>query len=431
MASPTFREALRVWGTTGLNSFGGPAGQISVMHRELVQQRGWVSEERFAHALAFCMLLPGPEAQQLATYLGWLLHGVRGGIVAGLLFITPGILVMLGLSILYVEAGTVPIVAAVLRGLQAAVVVLVAQACGRIFQRTATTPALRLVALFSFVGIALLALPFPVIVVAAGLVGWLMGRGRPAAAVDPDELPSPGQRRSAHRAALAFALAWLLPLLALLTLPATSVLRQMGLFFSQAAVLTFGGAYAVLGYVAQQAVGTYGWISTADLASGLGLAETTPGPLVLVLEFIGFVGAYGSPDGLPPLLSGLLGALIAVWMTFVPCFLFIFAGAPYVERLRASAGLASALRGIGAAVSGVIAALALWFATHALFSDQQPFTWGPIGLDVPVWSSIEWGALLIVGIAAVLTFRFRWPTLRLIGLCAIMATGLAALGWLA
>lgn len=431
MASPTFREALRVWGVTGLNSFGGPAGQISVMHREIVQERGWVSEERFTHALAFCMLLPGPEAQQLATYLGWLLHGVRGGVAAGLLFIAPGVLVMLALSILYVEAGTVPIVAAILRGLQAAVVVLVAQACARIFQRTATTPALRVLAMLSFAGIALLALPFPVIVVAAGLVGWLLGRGQPGPAVDPDELPSPAQRRSAHRAALVFALAWLVPLLALLALPAGSVLRQMGVFFSQAAVLTFGGAYAVLGYVAQQAVGTYGWISTADLASGLGLAETTPGPLVLVLEFIGFVGAYGSPDGLPPLLSGLLGALIAVWMTFVPCFLVIFAGAPYVERLRSSAGLAGALRGIGAAVSGVIAALALWFAMQALFRGQQPLAWGPVTLDVPVWSSLDWGALLIVAVTALLAFRFHWPTLRLIGLSAVLAIGLAALGWLA
>lgn len=428
-ASPTFREALRVWAGVGVNSLGGPAGQIAVMHREVVDERGWVSEERFAHALSFCMLLPGPEAQQLATYLGWLLHGVRGGIAAGLLFIAPGVLVMLGLAILSVEAGTVPIVAAVLGGLQAAVVVLVAQACTSIVRRTATTPLLRILAVLAFLGIALLGLPFPLLVIAAGLVGWLLGRHAPTAPAAADELPTAGQRRSAHRAALGFAIAWAAPLVALLALPSDSVLREMGVFFSKAAVLTFGGAYAVLGYVAQQAVGVHGWVTATDLATGLGLAETTPGPLVLVLEFIGFVGSYASPGGLPPLVAGALGALVAVWMTFIPCFLFIFAGAPYVERLRGSSALAGALRAIGAAVSGVIGALALWFAIHALFAAQQTASWGPLGLQVPVWSSVRWLSLGIVLVTAILAMRFRWPTLRLIGVAAAIAAGANLLGF--
>lgn len=414
-----------------MNSLGGPAGQIGVMHRVVVDERRWVSEERFAHALSFCMLLPGPEAMQLATYLGWLLNGVRGAVTAGLLFIAPGVAVMLALSIVYVQAGTVPLVAALLAGLQAAVVVLVAQACVRMARRTARGPVLAAVATAAFIAITVLGIPFPIIVIAAGLVGWIIGRRQPRAQMQPMDEPSPAQTRSATRAAVACALLWSVPLLAIvLTLGMRSVLAQMAVFFSQAAVVTFGGAYAVLGYVAQQAVGTFGWVTTQDVATGLGLAETTPGPLVLVLQFIGYVGAYENPGDLPPHLAGLLGALVAIWMTFVPCFLFVFAGAPSVERLRGNAALAGALRGIGAAVVGVIAALALWFAMNALFASQQPAEWGPIRYDVPDWDTVRWGSLGIALLAAVLAFGFRWPTLRLLAVCCGAALALAAFGGL-
>ena len=412
------RDALRTWSHIGLNSFGGPAGQISVMHREVVMKHGWVDEERFTHALSLCMLLPGPEAQQLATYLGWALHGIRGGIAAGLLFIAPGVVVMLGLSVLYVTVGSVPLIAALLYGLQAAVIALVVQACVRLGRRTTSTRLLGWLAVASFAAVAVFGLPFPLVIVAAALVGWLAYRGQGAGTSHVSLGISPKAKRSALMAAGACAILWILPLsLIVLALGMNTVLAQEAVFFSKAALVTFGGAYAVLGYVAQQAVGHFGWVTSQDMVVGLGLAETTPGPLVLVLQFVGFVGAYENPGSLPPLIAGTLGALVTVWMTFVPCFLFIFLGAPFVEQLRKNTALTGALRGISAAVVGVIAALGLWFVLHTLFTQQAAASWGPLGYDVPVWHTIRWEGVAIAATAGVLAFRFRWSTMAILATC--------------
>lgn len=434
----TLREAVRVWAYVGLNSFGGPAGQIAVMHRELVERRRWLSERRFLHALNYCMVLPGPEAQQLATYVGWLMHGTRGGVVAGSLFILPGFAVMLVLSAAYALFGDVGWVQGLLFGLQAAVVAIVVEALLRIGRRTVRTAPLLMIAAGSFLAVSILQIPFPFVVVAAGLLGWAIGRRRPewlrlsaSDEADPpvdrsvllpdDEAITREAARSALRAAVLCAVLWLVPLVALvLLLGGDSVYAQQAVLFSQSAVVTFGGAYAVLGYIAAEAVTRYGWITSKDMVTGLGLAETTPGPLILVVQFIGFLAAYNSPGDLPPLVAGCLGAVVAVWITSVPCFLFIFAGAPYVERLRHSRSISAALTAISAAVAGVVLNLALWFALATAFGSVTTIVVGPLHLPVPQWSSIDLLSLAITAVAALLVFRLRLGTLKVIAVCAVL-----------
>ncbi|MDX1381824.1 MAG: chromate efflux transporter, partial [Xanthomonadales bacterium] len=362
-------EATRVWARIGLLSFGGPAGQIALMHRVLVEERGWISERQFLHALNFCMLLPGPEAQQLATYVGWQLHRVRGGLIAGSLFVLPGFLVILALSYLYVAAGSLPVVQGLFLGLKAAVIAIVLQALVRIARRSLHGPLPVVVALAAFLAMYAWQVPFPWVIAVAALAGALAPRFRPAAddTAHEDLAASAGWRGLVRTVAI-FGLAWLLPVAALLaTLGPGHVFSTIATFFSKMAVVTFGGAYAVLAYVSQEAVQTYQWLMPGEMIDGLAMAETTPGPLIMVVQFVGFLAAYRDPGGLHPGVSGLLGALVTTWVTFAPCFLWIFAGAPYIERLRNNRWLAGALAGVTAAVIGVIMNLAAWFATHALF----------------------------------------------------------------
>ncbi len=449
MAPPapvSLREALRVWAYIGINSLGGPAGQISVMHREVVDRRRWISDGRFVHALNYCLLLPGPEAQQLATYLGWLMHGVRGGVAAGALFILPGFVVMLALSVIYVVFGSVTWVSGLLFGLQAAVVALVLQAMVRIARRTLHGPALICIAIASFIALFLFALPFPLVIALAAAAGWLMGRARPLwidrnAGLDTpvkdtdvlladDMAVSPANARRARNAALAALVLWLVPVVVLVLVLGTSNLyAQQALLFSKTAVITFGGAYAVLTYIAQQAVQNYHWLSMGDMATGLGLAETTPGPLLLVLEFVGFVAAYEHPGVLPPLVAGLCGATLTVWVTFLPCFFFIFIGAPYVERLRHNRALRHALTGLGASVVGVIGNLAVTFAIATAFAQVNRTSWGPFSVELPLVSSVKYASLAISVVALVLVFGLKQSTLRILATCAALGLVVALLGW--
>jgi len=440
------REAARVWAYIGVNSFGGPAGQIAVMHRELVERRRWVSERRFLHALNYCMILPGPEAQQLATYVGWLMHGTRGGVIAGSLFVIPGFVAMLALSIAYVLFGQVTWVEGLLFGLQAAVVAIVIEAVVRIGKRTLRSTALQVIAAASFLAIAAFNVPFPYIVIAAALAGWLIGRRRPRwfalgrhreddeadeppALLADDEAVSRQATRSAMRAALVAGLLWLVPVAALLiTLGTENVFAQEAVLFSKSALITFGGAYAVLGYITQEAVYRYGWVSPQDMITGLGLAETTPGPLIMVVQFVGFLAAYNAPGDLPPLVAGTLGAMLAVWVTFVPCFLFIFLGAPYVERLRHNQAIAHALTAVGAAVAGVVLDLALWFALHTAFATVTDTQLGPLTLSIPEPGSIVLGSVAISAIAAFLVFRLRLGTLKVLAVCAGLGAVLGVAG---
>ena len=414
---PSFAAATKVWLRIGLLSFGGPAGQIALMHRELVDDRRWVSDARFLHALNFCTLLPGPEAMQLATYIGWLLHGVPGGLVAGTLFVIPGALVMLVLSLIYALLGAVPVIAAIFFGLKCAVLVLVVEALLRVAKRALKSNEAYILAVLVFLALFVLAVPFPIVVLITALVGYWRSdtfrggshgtaKSGPLAAIDVLLAAHPG--RPAMLAASAWRAGWItlalwLILLAALLIGRAGVFADVAWFFSKMAVVTFGGAYAVLAYVAQEAVVDYRWLSAEQMLTGLGLAETTPGPLILVLQFVGFHA--GLRD------SGLFGAIIAsaitLWMTFMPCFAWIFLGAPYVERLQNAPRLQSALAGVTAGVVGVIANLALWFGLHVLFSDTRAFRAGPIMLDVPVLASLDILALALAVVAALALFQFK------------------------
>lgn len=429
-------EAVRVWTRIALLSFGGPAGQIAVMHRILVEEKRWIGEERFLHALNFCMLLPGPEAQQLATYIGWLLHRVKGGLIAGTLFILPGLVAIMALSWIYVLYGTAGPVAAAFFGLKAAVLAIIFQAALRIGGRALGTGPKKLLAAAAFLAIFLLAVPFPLIVLAAGAIGYFGGKlgsnaftsaGHGAAGAGPadadtalgEELPSharPKIRSILIVASILLSL-WLIPVLAL-TASGPSTFAAISVFFSKMAVVTFGGAYAVLAYVAQAAVENYGWLSAEEMLDGLGLAETTPGPLIMVTQFVGFLGAYRNPEGLSPLLAGTLGGLLTTWVTFLPCFLWIFVGAPFVERLRENRALSGALAAITAAVVGVIVNLAMWFALHYLFGRVSHVEAGPLSLQVPDWVSIDPAAALLSVAALVAILRFKIGVVSVILACA-------------
>lgn len=436
----TLAAALRTWAYVGVNSFGGPAGQIAVMHREIVERKRWVSERRFLHALNTCMLLPGPEAMQLAAYLGWLMHGVRGAFAAGGLFILPGFATMLALSIGYVVYGSVSWVQACLAGLQAAVVVLVSQALIRIARRTLVRPLLWLIAAASFIGVFAFGVPFPIIVLLSGVVGWFLrtsGEPLPAPSghvhvLSDDDVPDRRANRQARLAAVGCLGLWLAPVIAIvLALGPADLFAQLAWLLSKAAVLTFGGAYAILGYVSQEAVAHYGWLTADQMATGLGLAETTPGPLVLVLQFVGFVAAYGNAVGLPSLVAGVLGACLAAWVIFLPAFLFVFLAAPVAERLRGNRAVAGALAAISAAVCGVILDLALWFASHVLFASTMAVRWGPVDAFVPDVATVRWPMAALAAIAAGLVFtRARIPTLAILGCCAGLGLVAHLSGWL-
>jgi chromate transporter len=424
-----FGEALRVWLKIGLLSFGGPAGQIALMHRILVDERRWIGEARFLHALNYCMLLPGPEAMQLATYVGWLLHRLKGGLVAGLLFVLPGFVVILGLSALYAGYREVPAVAAAFYGIKAAVLAVVIEALVRIGRRALTHPLAYALAGVAFIAIFFLQVPFPLIVLGAAALGPVLARLVPGAFAERKRAPgaedgppaivdaliesgrAPHTRPDARRLLLVmagFGALWLVPVALLWSVGDGGwVFAQIGVFFSKMAVVTFGGAYAVLAYVAQQAVETYGWLGPGEMLDGLGLAETTPGPLILVLEFVGFLAAYREPGGLEPMLAGVLGAVLTVWVTFVPCFLWIFAGAPYVEAVRGRPALAAALAAITAAVVGVILNLAVWFAVHVLFAEVRELEAGPLRLLVPDPASLDPVALVLALAALVALLRFH------------------------
>jgi chromate transporter len=413
---PSFREAFWVWLKVGCLGFGGPAGQIALLHREVVERRDWVDEDRFAHALSFCMLLPGPEAQQLATWLGWRLHGVRGGIAAGLLFVLPGLLVMLGLSALYVVHGRAAWAGPALLGLKAAVVALVLQALIRMGGRAIKGAAGWWAAGLAFAALTFTTLPFPLIILAAGAVGWTLGGG-PVVVEAPE-----AEQRPAWRTALVCLAVWLAPVLLAVAFAPGSTLARMGGVFSILAVVSFGGAYAALAYLGQ-AAGTFGWLAPSQMLDGLGLAETTPGPLVLVFVFVGFVGAYQTAPSEWAWIAALVGGLMAAWATFAPSFLWIFAGGPFVERLRGRPRPARALALISAAAVGVIANLAVWFTVHLLFRVGAVHAWGPFRAELPDPSSLNLPALGLTALACGLVLGLRVPILAVVG--AMVAAGLA------
>ncbi|WP_417435790.1 chromate efflux transporter [Hoeflea sp.] len=410
ISSPSWSEMLRVFGRIGLLSFGGPAGQIALMHRELVDEHEWLDEPRFLHALNFCMLLPGPEAMQLATYAGWLLRGVAGGLLAGLLFILPGFAIIIGLSAAYFHYGDLPLVAGVLFGLKAAVLAIVLEALIKVSKRALKSRLGWVLAIAAFVAIAFLKLPFPLIVLGAGVIGILASRAEGSADDAHTEEPAadlPGLTGTTLKTVLVWGMIWLVPLAMLLLLPGVpDTFAAMAVFFSKAAIVTFGGAYAVLAYVGQQAVEVYGWLMPGDMLAGLGLAETTPGPLILVLVFVGFLGG-AREAGLDPFTGGLLGGTLALFFTFAPCFLWIFAGAPHIERLRSVKWLTAGLSAITAAVVGVISNLAVWFALHVLFGRVGEAQFWPFALPVPDLASLDIAALAIALGAGVALLRLH------------------------
>ena len=425
--SPTasYAELLRVFARIGCVSFGGPAGQIALMHRELVEERGWISEERFLHALNFCHLLPGPEAQQLATWIGWRLHGVRGGLAAGLLFVIPGALVILVLSALYAVAADLALVEALFLGVKAAVLAIVVQALLRIAGRALDTGLKRALAAGAFGALFLLDLPFPLVVLGAGLIGLAAAALRPewlalkAGAGDAAALP-PRPWRSTFAAVAVWGAVWAAPMVAIAaTLGRDHVLWEIGAFFSQLAIVTFGGAYAVLAYMAQEAAGSLGWLQAGEMADGLGLAETTPGPLILVTQFVGYLAAFRAPEPFSPFVAGLLGAGLTTWVTFAPCFLWIFALAPWIDRLAGAVRLKGALAAVTAAVVGVIANLTAWFALHVLFAEVGEQRLGPLRLSWPAPASLDWRAVVLTVLAIGLTFGLKWPILRVLAVSAL------------
>jgi chromate transporter len=436
----TFAEATRVWIRVALLSFGGPAGQIAVMHRILVEEKKWIGESRFLHALNYCMLLPGPEAQQLAIYIGWLLHRTAGGLVAGTLFVLPGFIAILALSILYAGFKELALVQAVFFGIKAAVLAIVVEAVIRIGKRALKNGTMVALAAAAFVGIFFLDVPFPLVILGAGVIGFLGSRlasekfsvieahkSNPGEAPVVDALLDgdlPHTRPSLARAAKVTAIClvlWLGPLIAIIAaLGRGNVFTEIGIFFSKMAVVTFGGAYAVLAYVAQEAVQHYHWVTASEMLDGLGMAETTPGPLIMVLEFVGFLAAFRDPGSLNPYTAGVLAAVLTTWVTFVPCFLWIFLGAPYIEQLRGNRALSAALSAITAAVVGVILNLAVWFALHLAFGQvNEIHAWG-LKLQMPVWTTINLASVILAIAAFVAMLRFKVGMIPVIAASAVL-----------
>jgi chromate transporter len=439
------REAARVWAKIGLLSFGGPAGQIALMHRELVETRRWISDARFLHALNYCMLLPGPEATQLAIYVAWMLHRTAGGLLAGVLFVLPGFVTILALSIVYALYGQVPLVLAVFIGLKAAVLAVVVEAVIRIGRKALKNRMMVAIAASAFVAIYFFHAPFPLIVLGAGLWGlcgrWWSPRSFPAPSSSAADASSGflidrllGQGRLAHtrpsgarawRVTLVWMAIWWVPVLGVIAVSGRhSVLASEGLFFSQTAVVTFGGAYAVLAYIAQRAVAGFHWITPGQMIDGLALAETTPGPLIMVVQFVAFLGAFHHPAGLSPLAAGVAGSVLTTWVTFAPCFLWIFLGAPYIEALRGNRALHAALSAITAAVVGVVLNLSVWFALHTVFARVDARHYGWLRLESPAWGTLQWAPALIAAAAMLAMLRSRaglgW---------VLLGSGLVALAW--
>lgn len=415
-----FREAVKVWARIGCLSFGGPAGQIALMHREIVDERKWLTEKEYLSALNFCMLLPGPEAMQLATYAGWRMHGLRGGLAAGLLFVLPGACVVLALSMLYAAFGRVPVIEALFNGIKAAVLAIVIEALLRVARRALKTEADWGIAALAFLALYCFDVPFPVIIAAAALYGfWRNGGPKDQHA---DSLPS---LHTLWKTIAVWGTIWLAPLAALaLALGPHHVFTEIGVFFSKLAVVTFGGAYAVLTYMAQAAVEDKGWLAPTQMIDGLGLAETTPGPLILVTEFVGYLAAYGKLGGI---WAGIAGAAITLWMTFAPCFLFIFAGAPYIEAIGRRPRLAGALAAITAAVVGVILNLSVWFGLHVLFGRVERMQAGWFRPWIPAWQDIDWFSLALSILAAIVLLRLHFGIVKTVALCAVLGLGWAIL----
>jgi len=439
---PTLREATRIWARVGLLSFGGPAGQIALMHRILVEEQKWLGEKRFLHALNYCMLLPGPEAQQLAVYIGWLMHRTLGGIIAGVLFVLPGVVAIMALSWIYAIWGNVGAVEALFFGLKAAVLAIVVQAVIRIGSRALRNAAMLAIAAAAFIAIFVFGVPFPLIVIVAGLIGYAGSRADIAAfrkggghgkvgsvqVADADTLlgeESPDHthvnRGRALRISAVLLGLWLVPVaLLFLLLGPANVFSQIAGFFSVMAVVTFGGAYAVLAYVAQEAVQNYGWLAPGEMLDGLGMAETTPGPLIMVTQFVGFMGALREAGSLSPLLAATLGGLLTTWVTFTPCFLWIFLGAPFIERLRDNHQLTAALTAITAAIVGVILNLAVWFGLHVMFGEVRVFTGFGLQINIPTLGTINPASALLTLAALVAMLHFQLGMFKvLIGSAAV------------
>lgn len=442
----SFADAFHVWLRIALLSFGGPAGQIAVMHRIVVEEKKWISEARFLHALNYCMLLPGPEAQQIATYMGWLLHRTLGGLVAGALFVLPGVIAIMGLSYIYAAYGNVGFVAALFFGLKSAVLAIVIEAVIRVGRRALGNPVMYAIAGIAFVAIFFFAVPFPVIVLTAGIAGLIGVRlgypqfaavphgGTSQAAIDSmlgDGIPDharPSLPRTLRVLAIWLAV-WLVPVAVIVvSLGWTSVFSQIAIFFSKLAMVTFGGAYAVLAYVAQQAADHYHWVTAREMLDGLGMAETTPGPLIMVVQFVAFMAAFRDASGLSPMLAGTLGGLLATWVTFAPCFLWIFVGAPYIEALRGNRALAGALAAITAAVVGVILNLSIWFALHTLFRQSFVVEGYGFNFDAPVPGSIDPAAVALSAAAAIAILWFKLGMLPVLGASCVAGVLLKMLG---
>ncbi len=443
----SYREAFWVWVKIAALSFGGPAGQIAVMHRILVEQKRWISEQRFLHALNFCTLLPGPEAQQLCIYIGWLLHRTLGGLTAGILFVLPGFVSILALSVIYAEYQDTAFVTALFYGLKPAIVAVVIEAVMRISRRVLKNWVMVAIAATAFIALFAFHVPFPLIVLAAGVLGlcggkWLpdtffLLRGHKADAKALELTPVVEEAALTHvapswgrtlRVGVTCLLLWFVPLGALTAwLGRDHVLVQQGEFFSKAAVVTFGGAYAVLPYVRENAVERYDWVTDGEMIDGLGMAETTPGPLIQVVQYVAFLGAYRQPAPFSPIAAGVYASLITTWVTYVPCFLYIFVGAPYVERMRTSALWSSGLSAVTAAVVGVVLNLAAWFALRTLFTAHATWAFPGGSLEVPVWTSIDWPAALIAVVAAVTLIRLKWNLFLVLGLC--VAAGIVLRDW--
>jgi chromate transporter len=431
VSTPEFSDLLPVFARIGCLSFGGPAGQIALMHSEVVEKHRWVDEEQYLHALNFCHLLPGPEAQQLATWIGWRLHGLKGGLAAGLLFVIPGALLMLMLSALYALAANLDWFAALFLGIKAAVLAIVAQALIRIGGRALNTRFKQALALAAFLGLFLFDLPFPLVVLGAGALGMFVAAYRPAwLALKPAAGEAQAPRPSflaMGRTILLWGTIWALPLaLVLATLGQDHVLWDIGLFFSQLAIVTFGGAYAVLAYMAQEAVQTFGWLQPGEMADGLGLAETTPGPLILVTQHVGFLAAFRAPEPFSPIAAGIIGAGLTTWVTFAPCFLWIFSFAPWIERLQQATRLKGGLAALTAAVVGVIANLSVWFALHVLFARVTNITIGPLRIQWPDLASFEWRAGVLSVAAALMLLALRWSILRTLAVLAVAGLALGS-----
>jgi len=408
-----------MWFGISLRTFGGPAGQIAVMHEEIVEKRKLIGESRFLHALSFCTLLPGPEAQQLAIYLGWLLNGTTGGLIAGTLFVVPGFVAMMALSAIYAQWGATKIVTAIFFGLGPAVIAIVVQAVWRMSKRSLKTSTLRWLAIGAFLSLVLFSVPFPLVILVAGVVGVIANK----TTVNDDGEPLLAQPKAAHplRIIVIGLTLWFLPIaIAAVALGRDHVFVDEGLFFSGTAVVTFGGAYAVLSFVAQRAVNVFHWLLPGEMVNGLALAETTPGPLIMVVQYVAFLGAFRNAGTMNPWVAGIVGSSLVVWATFVPCFLFVFLGAPYVERLRTNRSLSAAMSAVSAAVVGVIANLSVYFSLHTLFDNTTHTNNGILRMTLPAWDSVSIRALVLTAFACVLVFRYKWSTVRVMLTLAVV-----------